>query len=100
MNIETALAKPAMTRVQMRDPNANYHRVTSAELAQLAPGFNWPSFFAGEGRADISTINVQNPEFLKAANAMLTATPLADWKAYLKWHLLDAAAPSLSSAFV
>ena len=100
MSIETALAKPAMTRVQMRDPNANYHRMTAAELAQLAPGFNWPSFFAGEGRADISTINVQNPEFLKAADAMLTSTPLSDWKAYLKWHTLDAAASSLSSPFV
>jgi putative endopeptidase len=100
MNIETALAKPAMTRVQMRDPNANYHRMTSAELAQLAPGFNWPNFFTGEGRADITTINVQNPEFLKAVDASLTSTPLADWKAYLRWHLLDAAASSLSSAFV
>jgi putative endopeptidase len=100
MNIETALAKPAMTRVQMRDPNANYHRMTSAELAQLAPGFNWPSFFVAEGRADISTINVQNPDFLKAADSMLTSIPLADWKAYLKWHLLDTSAPSLSSEFV
>jgi putative endopeptidase len=100
MNIETALARPAMTRVQMRDPNANYHRMTAAELAKLAPGFNWSSFFVEEGRPDITTINVQNPEFLKAADTLLTSAPLADWKAYLKWHLLDAAAPSLSSAFV
>jgi putative endopeptidase len=100
MAIETALAKPAMTRVQMRDPNANYHRMTAAELAQLAPGFNWPSFFAGEGRADITTINIQNPEFLKAADAILSSVPLDDWKGYLRWHLVDAAAPSLSSAFV
>jgi putative endopeptidase len=98
--IETALAKPAMTRVQMRDPNATYHRMTAAELAQLAPGFNWPTFFSDEGRADISTINVQNPEFMKAADTMLGSVPLDDWKAYLRWHLLDAAAGSLSSAFV
>ena len=100
IEIETALAKPAMTRVQMRDPNATYHRMTAAEVAQLAPGFNWPSFYAAEGRADISTINVQNPEFLKTADAILTSVPIADWKAYLRWHLVDAAAPSLSSAFV
>ncbi len=98
--IETGLAKPAMTRVQMRDPNARYHRMTSAELAQLAPGFNWPTFFSGEGRADISAINVENPEFLKTADSMLGSVPLDDWKAYLRWHLLDAAAGSLSSAFV
>ncbi|MFL5484496.1 MAG: M13 family metallopeptidase [Gemmatimonadaceae bacterium] len=98
--IETALATPSMTRVQRRDPNANYHRMTSAELAQLAPGFNWSSFFAGEGRADISTINVQNPAFVKAADSMLTSTPLDSWKAYLRWKVLDATAQSLSSAFV
>ena len=100
MAIETGLAKPAMTRVQMRDPNALYHKMTSAELAQLAPGFNWPTFFSGEGRADISTINVSNPEFLKAADAMLSSVPLDDWKAYLRWHLVDVAVGSLSSAFV
>jgi len=98
--LETALAKPAMTRVQMRDPNANYHKMTAAELAQLAPGFDWPKFFTGEGRSDISTINVQNPVFMKSVDSMLTSTPLDDWKAYLRWKVADAAAPSLSSAFV
>jgi len=98
--LETSLARPAKTRVELRDPNANYHRMTAAELAQAAPGFNWPRYFAGEGRADISSINVQNPVFLKAADSLLTAVPLDDWKAYLRWKIIDAAAPSLSSAFV
>ena len=98
--IETGLARPAMTRVQLRDPNANYHKMTVAELAQLTPGFNWPSFFAGEGRRDIATINVQNPVFMRSVDSLLTSVPLDDWKAYLRWKLVDAAAPSLSSAFV
>src|SRR6266576_783204 len=98
--IETALARPAKTRVELRDPNANYHKMTTAELAQLAPGFSWPAYFTGEGRADITTINVQNPVFLKAVDSLLTSVPLNDWKAYLRWKIVDAAAPSLSSAFV
>ncbi|MEO8909207.1 MAG: M13 family metallopeptidase [Gemmatimonadaceae bacterium] len=98
--IETGLAKPARTRVELRDPNSNYHRMTAAELAQLAPGFNWPAFFTGEGRGDISTINVQNPVFVKAADSLLSSASLDDWKAYLRWHVIDAAAPSLSSSFV
>ena len=98
--IETALARPAKTRVELRDPNANYHRMTTAELAQLTPGFNWPSFFSSEGRSGISTINVQNPVFLKAVDSLLSSTSLDDWKAYLRWKIVDAAAPSLSSAFV
>jgi len=100
LSLETALARPAKTRVELRDPNANYHRVTAAELKQMAPGFDWPRFFTGEGRADISAINVQNPVFLKAADSLLASVPLSDWKAYLRWKIVDAAAPSLSSAFV
>jgi putative endopeptidase len=98
--LETALAKPAKTRVELRDPNANYHKMTSAELAQLTPGFNWPSFFAGEGRADISTIDVQNPVFMKVADSLLTSAPLDDWKAYLRWNVINGAASSLSTPFV
>ena len=98
--IETALARPAKTRVELRDPNANYHKMTSAEVAQLAPGFNWPTFFSGEGRSDISTVDVQNPVFLKVADSLLTSAPLDDWKAYLRWSVINSAASSLSSPFV
>lgn len=98
--LETALARPARTRVEMRDPNRNYNRMTAAQLAKLAPSFDWPRFFSGEGRADISTVNVQNPEFLKAVDSLMSTVPLDDWKAYLRWKVLDAAAPALSSAFV
>ncbi|MEA2761971.1 MAG: putative endopeptidase, partial [Gemmatimonadaceae bacterium] len=100
VTIETALAKPAKTRVELRDPNANYHKMTAAEVAQLAPGFNWPTFFSGEGRSDISTIDVQNPVFLKAADSLLSSASLDDWKAYLRWNVINSAAPNLSSAFV
>ncbi|MGH7651350.1 MAG: M13 family metallopeptidase [Gemmatimonadaceae bacterium] len=100
VSLETALARPAKTRVELRDPNANYNKMTAAQLEQAAPGFNWPRFFADEGRSDISTINVQNPVFLKAVDSLLTSAPVDDWKAYLRWHVIDAAAPNLSSAFV
>ena len=98
--LETALAKPARSRVELRDPNRNYNKMTAAELSQLAPRFNWPRFFTGEGAASVSTINVQNPDFVKAVDSLFTAVPLDDWKAYLRWRILDTAAPTLSSAFV
>ncbi len=45
-------------------------------------------------------LNVQEPKFLEEFNRQLTATNLADWKTYLKWQLLHAAAPYLSQPFV
>jgi putative endopeptidase len=44
--------------------------------------------------------NAAEPVFLAEFNRQLTAHPIADWKIYLEWHLLNSAAPSLSDAFV
>ena len=98
--VETALARPAYTRVQRRDPNANYHLMSQSQLRTLAPNINWTRLAADEGSPPLSNVNVQNPEFVRVVDSMVKATPLDAWKAYLRWHVLDQAAPSLSSAFV
>ncbi len=100
MAIETQLANASMTRVEQRDPNAVYHKMTVAEAQRLTPHFQWQRFLRGVGAKRVSVINVRQPEFLKTMDAMLDSVPVADWKAYLRWHVLDNAAPALSSAFV
>ena len=47
--IETRLAKASMTPVEQRDPEAIYHKMTPAELAKAAPGFDWNRYFAAIG---------------------------------------------------
>ncbi|HUI65135.1 MAG TPA: M13 family metallopeptidase [Bacteroidota bacterium] len=100
MAIETRLAKASMTRVERRDPNATYHRMTLGDLRDLAPGFGWSSYFTTIGKSSPGPINVQQPAFFKEVSAMMADVPMADWKMYLRWNVLDAAAPWLSSAFV
>ena len=100
MTIETAFAKASLTRVQLRDPKANYHKLSTAELKQLTPDWSWDSFFAAVGLPGLPETNIGQPDFFKEMNRQLTATPLADWKIYLRWHLIHAAAPGLSDAFV
>ena len=99
MAIETALATASMTRVERRDPNATYHKLTLAELETLMPGFAWGDYLRGMGAPPIADLNVLQPAFFKAANTLLTAQPLDAWRSYLRWHLIDRAAPWLSSAF-
>lgn len=100
MNMETAFAKASLTRVQLRDPKANYHKLSGAELKQLTPDWSWDSFFTAVGLPGLPETNIGQPDFFKEMNHQLTATPLADWKIYLRWHLIHAAAPILSDAFV
>ncbi len=100
MLIETRLAKASMARVDMRDPNAVYHKMTVAELKKLAPTFGWDRYFSAMGIGQIKDLNVSQPDFVKEVNAMLKAIPMKDWKTYLRWQLIDGAAPFLSKSFV
>jgi putative endopeptidase len=100
MDIETSLAKASMTRVETRDPEHVYHKMTLAQLKELTPHFQWAEFFTEVGAPPVSDMNIGQPEFFKAMDASLTSVPLADWKVYLRWHLIHTAAPGLSSKFV
>ncbi len=100
MAFETRLAMSSRTRVERRDPDKNYNKMTQQQLAGLAPQFRWTRFFETAGWQTPGDVNVGQPEFLKEVSSMVLEVPLADWKIYLKWRVLNAAAPSLSSAFV
>jgi putative endopeptidase len=100
MRIETALAKGSMTRVERRDPKALDHKMTSAEFEKISPDFRWPEYFAKVGMPSLSSLNVGSPDFFKAMSAELQKESLADWKTYLRWHLVHADAAHLSSPFL
>lgn len=100
VKIETALAAASMKNTDLRDPDKTYHKMTLAELKVLTPGFSWESYFKAVGHPELKEINVGQPDFFKALNAQLTATSIADWKSYLRWHLVNSAAPGLAEKFV
>ena len=100
MDIETALARATLTRVERRDPYKVFHRVPVAELEKLAPAFYWKTYLAGMGIPDTQVLNASQPGFLRGMSAELKRRPLADWKLYLRWHLVNSEAPYLSRGFV
>jgi predicted metalloendopeptidase len=100
MGLETRLAQASMTRVERRDPDKTYHRQSLAEITQLTPDFSWTAFLREVDAPPVAAINVGQPGFFEAVDHELTATPLTVWKAYLRWHLVHSAAPSLSKPFV
>jgi putative endopeptidase len=98
--IETKLAEASMTRVERRDADATYHRMTGSEVKALVGNLGWDGYVRDLGGGSVDSINVAQPKFFEAVNSQLSAVSLADWKTYLRWHLIDAAAPSLSRPFV
>jgi putative endopeptidase len=100
LRIETALAKASLSQVERREPNLMYHKMTRQELEKLSPSFQWQEYFSLVGQSELQSLNVTAPEFFKALDATLKNEDLANWKAYLRWHLVNANAQYLSSAFV
>jgi len=100
MEIETALAKASLTRVEKRDPYKLYHRMKQEEFVRLTPAFGWKEYWTGIGLPSPAEINVTEPDFFKELQSQLSARDITAWKVYLRWHLVHARAPYLSSRFV
>jgi putative endopeptidase len=100
MKLETGLAKASRSRVALRDPEKNYNKMTLAEMSALTPNWSWGNYLHAIGVPSLTSANIGQPEFFEEMNNLLSATPVSDWKTYLKWHLLHNSAPALSEAFV
>jgi putative endopeptidase len=100
MRIETALAKGSMTRVERREPRNLDHKMASGELEKITPDFQWGVYFAKVGLPSLSSLNVAAPGFFRVMSEEIAKETLADWKIYLRWHLVHSYAPFLSAAFL
>ena len=100
--IETALAESHWTQVEMRDPQRTYNRLDLAGLEKLAPGFPWRPFLSELGVPGVTAITVTTPRFAEQVGRLVGTVRPEDWRAYLRWHLLDAMAGhrALPAAFV
>ena len=101
LEIETAIARASRTADALRDPVANYHPLSPAQLAALAPHFEWPAYFAGIGLAPARTarIDVGQPEVVAALDRLIVREPLAAWQSYLRWHLIFGRGYALPQGF-
>lgn len=98
MDIETRLAEASMTRVELRDREATYNKMSTHELQQLAPSFDWDSYTHEIG-VQFDELNVSQPVFAETVSMLMDEIPLAQWKTYLKWNLLRHSASYLSTEF-
>ena len=100
MDIETALANASLTRVDQRDPYKLFHKMTVAQMQALTKSFAWDAYLAAAEVKGIQVVNVTEPAFMKEVEVLLASRPLDDWKTYLRWHMVHASAPYLSSPYI
>ena len=100
MKIETALAKASLTLAEQNDPQLTNHKKPTADLAALTPAFAWNDYLSALSAPSFPTLNIAEPDFLKAVQESLNSSSLDEIKTYLSWHVLHGSAKWLSKPFV
>ena len=100
MDVETRLAKSFRSMVELRDPQANYNKMTMADVRKQTPTFDWDAYLSNLGLKDVQEIIVGQPEALAEAARLLDTLPAEQQALYLQWKLIDRAASFLSDDIV
>jgi endothelin-converting enzyme/putative endopeptidase len=99
MSFETSLARASLDNVALRDPKSTDHKMSFEQLQQLTPHFSWSAYYKSASLSEVP-LNVEQPVFLQEVERQFASTPLADWRIYLRWQVLNNFANNLSQPFV
>lgn len=97
--IEKEIAASHKTRIELRDVNNNYNKVSVAAIAKKQPNIGWTTFLSNLG-AKTDSIDMPQAAYYDKLNGMLKSTSLNDWKIYMKAGSMRAYANVLSQPFV
>ncbi len=100
MEMQTRLANASLAPVDLRDPDKNYNKIAFTAAQEIIPNFSLTDYMTARGLPSVTEINLGQPGFFKEVNSMLKDVPVANWKTYFRWMLLNSAAPELSKPFV
>jgi putative endopeptidase len=95
---EKRLASASLAPVELRKPENQYNFISLETAQKDNARFGWNKFLASQGLSDIKGFSLSQPKFFAEVDSMLESVPAADWQAYLRFKIIDAAAPYLSDA--
>ncbi len=98
--LEKRLATASRSRVELRDPQANYNQMTLAAATQRYPALQLPQLLAAMQLGKAKEVIVGQPAFFDEVNGILKTEPLADIQTYMRWHLVRSVAATLPAVYV
>lgn len=96
--LETEIAKSHLSPVELRDPIANYHKMSVADLEKISPNVGWSTSFSKMG-VKPDSVNVTQPKYVSSLSSLLASQPIEVWKAKVAFDYISENASSLSKAF-
>ena len=89
--LEERMAKSFYTKEKLRDPHANYHKMSIDDIKNKFTGFNWDKFLTARGAQHAKFINIGQPEAIYEAIAIMNDTDFELIKTYLKYRIVSSA---------
>jgi len=105
LRLETRLAKAAFSNVELRDPIANYNKMSVEELQQLVPEVDWKVYFnalfsMGQNGVELyerlDSLSIGQIRHLQEAGKMLAEESLEDMKTLFTWQVIDGSSDFLT----
>jgi predicted metalloendopeptidase len=94
--LEIAMSKPRLDRVERRDRRKSYNPMAVSDLQKLTPSIDWKNYLTKIGLTKADSLIVSQPKYMTALEAIFKENKVDDWKAYMRWTLLNRSAGRLS----
>ncbi|TDD99467.1 M13 family metallopeptidase [Flavobacterium cellulosilyticum] len=98
LSLEIAMSQPRFDRVERRDRRKSYNPMTVADLQKLTPSIHWKEYLAKIGMKKVDTLIVMQPKYMAALETIFKENKVEEWKAFLRWTLLNNSTGKLSTA--
>jgi predicted metalloendopeptidase len=96
--LETSMSKPRFDRVERRDRRKSYNPMTVSDLQKLTPSIDWKNYLTKVGLVKADSLIVSQPKYMTALETVFKENKVEDWKAYMRWTLLNRSSSRLSTA--
>jgi endothelin-converting enzyme/putative endopeptidase len=97
--LEHRIAEAHWAPERSRDVSQSINPMTPAQLAALAPQFNWPLLLSAQGLGNVPTIIVRQTTAIQAEGQLFETVPLETWKDWMTFHFIRTYAQFLPRAF-
>ncbi|MBO5705315.1 MAG: M13 family metallopeptidase, partial [Alphaproteobacteria bacterium] len=89
--LEERMAKSFYPKEKLRDPHANYHKMSIADIKEKFTGFDWDAYLSARNATAAEFINIAQPEAIRESIAIMNDTDFELIKTYLKYRIISAA---------
>ena len=96
--LEERMAKSFYKKEKLRDPHANYHKMSIGEVRRNFPNFDWDTYLSARGASAAKDININQPEAISESIAIMHDTDFELIKTYLKYRIATSADSLLDDA--